>query len=387
MNSETPERCEVAVVGAGVVGLACALEAAERGLRVVVCERDDHAAGASVRNFGHGFVTGQDGEAFAEALLGRERWLELAPRAGFWAAATGSLVVARHADELAVCEELAADAARDAVVLTREQTLRRAPLAGDGLLGSLWCPLDVRVDQRAAPQALAALLERDYDARVRFGTAVHAVEGTTLRTSTGMVEADWVIVCPGAELDGVFADVLAAAGVGRVRLQMLTVAAPSASPVGPALLTGLSLLRYSAFAGCESVGKVRERLELDRPELLDAGIHLIVTQRPNGDLTLGDTHDYARTPSPFGDERLDELVLAEAAVLLGADRLRVLERWQGVYPHAPGRDLLVAAPRDGVRVVVVTSGIGMATAFGLAPRVVDDLLQPTTETTEEAYRS
>ena len=386
MIVESTERCDVAVVGAGIVGLACALEAAERGLDVIVCERDDRAAGASVRNFGHGFITAQYGEGFDTALVARERWLELSPRAGFWAAATGTVLVARHADELAVCEELAADDRRAARVLTRTELLRRVPVAAADVVGGLWCPLDVRVDQRAAPAGLAALLEREYRVDVRFATAVSQVEGTTLQTSAGKIAADHVVVCPGADIYSLFPEVFAAEGVGRVRLQMLTVAGPGGPPIDPALVTGLSMLRYPAFADCPSTSSVRERLERERPELLAAGIHLIVTRRPDGDLTLGDTHDYARTPAPFSEERLDDLVLAEATALLGRGPLRVRERWHGDYPHAPGRDFLVAAPRPGVRLVAITSGIGMTTALGLAPAVLNDLLDPVNAPNEEAHR-
>ena len=66
------------MVGAGIVGLAHALEARRRGLSVVVLDRDDRAVGASVRNFGHLFFTSvADGARCERAMLARERWLEL----------------------------------------------------------------------------------------------------------------------------------------------------------------------------------------------------------------------------------------------------------------------------------------------------------------------
>jgi hypothetical protein len=67
-------------------------------------------------------------------------------------------------------------------------------------------------------------------------------------------------------------------------------------------------------------------------------------------------------------------VLREAATLLGVPRLEVRERWHGVYPVAPGEPFMVSAPLPGVRVVEIVAGVGMTTALGLAPRVLDGLL-------------
>jgi hypothetical protein len=103
-------------------------------------------------------------------------------------------------------------------------------------------------------------------------------------------------------------------------------------------------------------------------------VNLLITQLPSGDLIVGDTHHYGRTADPFRDERLDELVLEEAAELLGVTSLTVLERWTGVYAAAQG-SFLVTTATQGATVVTVTSGIGMTTAFGLAQQVVGGLVR------------
>lgn len=74
---------DVCVVGAGIVGLAHALEARARGLIVTVLDRSQYGAGASVRNFGHIIVSAMaDGTVLDCALAGRELWIELGRRAG-----------------------------------------------------------------------------------------------------------------------------------------------------------------------------------------------------------------------------------------------------------------------------------------------------------------
>lgn len=377
LNGATPVRADVAIVGAGIVGLAHAVEAARRGLSVVVVERDHYARGASVRNFGHGYVTAQAGEAREAAVEARGRWLQLARDAGFWIVESGSVMVARGPEELAVMEEFAAVRQGEAHLLTPAEVLARVPVADDDLLGGLWTPMDCRIDPREAVGAIARWLALERGVTFLWGATALGAEPGLLRTSRGDIAADTVILATGHDLDRLYPDLAAEAGVRRCTLHMLRVASPGARAIEPALLTGLALLRYRGFAACPSLPALRERLACERPELLDAEVNLIVTQRPDGDLVVGDTHEYGSTSSPFQAEELDELILAEVRSLLGARSLRVLERWRGVYAHSPDREFLVAAPAERVRVVSVTSGIGMTTALGLAPRVFDDLLATT----------
>jgi FAD dependent oxidoreductase TIGR03364 len=366
---------DLCVVGAGIVGLAHAHEARRRGMRVALLERDRYAVGASVRNFGHAFVAGiGDGEDLECALRARERWLVLGDRAGIAPRTGGTLVVARAEDELAVLEGAAANPTRGARMLTAAQAGALAPIPTRELCGALHGTLDLSVDPRSAVAALAALLERDAGARVEWGAAVHEVAPGEVRAATVTVRAPRIVICPGPahrELPPLlrrgFEDLT------LCKLQMLRIAAPAGRRYAPAVMTALSMIRYPAFTGQLACEALRERLSTERPELLAAGIHLIVTQLPQGDLIIGDTHDYVDTPTPFRDERLDELLLAEARRLLGADAIEVRERWIGVYPSAPGRDFVETAPFEGARVVEVTSGLGMTMALGHAASVLDEL--------------
>ena len=379
---------DVCVVGAGILGLAHAFEARRRGLSVVLLERDGHAVGASVNNFGHLFAGSQpDGPLLELALAARERWLELAAAAELAIVREGTLIIARAADELAVLEQAAANPLRQALMLSAEQALARVPLARAGVLGALHSRLDLRVDPRTAVARLAALLSRDAGVTLLWRTHVHAVEPGRVDAMTAAgselcgvrVEAAAIVVCPGHDYDRLAPELRSGlTDLTRCRLQMLRVAAPAGRCYGPALATGLSLIRYPAFAAQAPAAGLAARLARERPELIAEGIHLLVTQRPDGDLIIGDSHRYGDTLDVFADERIDALLLAEAAALLGVPQLAVRERWLGTYTtraatpetYAP---FAVSRPMPTVRVVENVAGIGMTLAPGFAPVVLDEL--------------
>ncbi len=367
---------DICVVGAGIVGLAHAHEARRRGLRVALLERDRRPVGASVRNFGHVFLTSlADGADHAMGLRARERWLQLGTDAGLPLQRHGTVLIARAEDELAVLAGVAQDPARQARMLTPGEVAERVPIPVDGLLGGLHCELDLRVDPRSAAEQLAALLERDDGAEVHWKTHVHAVEPGIVHAGDLTVRAPLTLVCPGPDYRELPPNLrVGLESLTRCQLQMLRVAAPDGRRYGPAMATGLSMVRYAAFAAQPAAAALRKRLEAERPELLAAGIHLLVTQLPDGDLVIGDTHSYGDTLEPFGHEHLNELLLAEARTLLGVDRLDVRERWQGIYPSGTPGHFLITAPLPGVRVVEVISGLGMTLSLGKAPEILDELL-------------
>ncbi|MGC5025792.1 TIGR03364 family FAD-dependent oxidoreductase [Tsukamurella sp. DT100] len=364
MNTAT----DVLVVGAGVVGLAHAVEALDRGLTVTVVERDSRAVGASIRNFGHACVTGQTGDLAELAHLARERWLDLDGRAGLGARATGGLAVARHATELAVLEELAAARPGEVALRTADEVRSELPGGGaDDVVGGAALLADLRVDPRVTVARLAAWVDAQDGAEVRFGTAYLGFDGTRAHTSRGPIAAQRVIVCVGHDLDHLYPHLAEEHRVERCALQMARAADPGAV-VTPAVLTATSLLRYPAFAETTSAAALRTRMEADRPDLLDIDANVMFTQRPDGTLLIGDSHHTERTVAPFLDEAVTETLRAETARVLGVDRLRIIERWQGVYASSPLHPYLVAEPEERLSVRIVTSGVGMTIAHGLARR-------------------
>src|SRR5262249_53411729 len=69
---------DVAIVGAGIVGAACAAALAEEGLSVIVLDVNDFATGATAAGMGH-IVVMDDSEAqFALTSYSQKLWKRLA---------------------------------------------------------------------------------------------------------------------------------------------------------------------------------------------------------------------------------------------------------------------------------------------------------------------
>lgn len=373
MTPNAHPHVDLLVVGAGVVGLSHAAAAREKGLSVAVVDRDDRCVGASVRNFGHASITAQSDRALDLGRAGRDRWIALARQAGFWLAECGTVVLARTPDEAAVLEEFAAARGRDEVVLIdRSRIGDHLPSYDDAAVLAAHLPRDLRVDPREAMPSIAAWLAR-FGVRFHWSTTVGQVADGVVATSRGTMTADHVVVCVGHDLDYLAPHVAEDFEVRRCYLQMLEVEPPAARILEPALLSGLSMLRYPALRVCASAEAVRDRIRSSSPELLDNEINLMVTRRPDGALVLGDSHHYASTPDPFDAEEVAEMLIREGARLLGVDRLQVRRRWRGVYASSPQIGLLVHHTDARTHLVSVNSGVGMTVALGLGAEVVAGL--------------
>lgn len=371
------QRTDVLVVGAGIVGLAHALAAVRRGLTVRVLDRDAQANGASVRNFGFVTVTGQQaGDCWRRARRSRDVWAEVAPQAGIEVAHRGLVVAARRAEAESLLQAFVrTETGAECRLMTPAEARDRVPaLRADGLRAALWSPHELRVESRDAVPRLAAWLQNVHGVDIQRGVHVLSIDPPAIETTARRFEADNVIVCPGDDFLGLYAQRIAAYGLTRCALQMMRVMPGATTRLGAAVMSDFGLVRYLGYAELEPAIELRRAIERDEPEMLEHGIHLIAVQSPHDDsLVVGDSHHYATTPAPFGRDDVDSLILRELDRVLELPGRRVVQRWIGTYASSPDRTMLIDRPAERVRIVVVTSGTGASTAFGIAEDVFAEL--------------
>jgi FAD dependent oxidoreductase TIGR03364 len=379
----------VVIAGGGVLGTMHAVMARRRGFEVVQLEREAEARGASVRNFGLVWVSGRKGgPELSLALRARELWAELGalvPGIGFRAA--GSLTLASGDAELALLKEAAArpDADRREFELLDPAAVRAVnPALRGEFAGGLFCRADAIVEPRRVLPALRGYLtargegprgegprgEGQGGYEWLPGREVTEIAPNAVRDHTGAWHrCDLVVLCPGAAHTGVAGRYLARSGVSavrRVRLQMMQTE-PLAERITTALADGDSLRYYPAYdlPGREqlppqAVAAARARAQL-----------LLLVQRANGGLTIGDTHEYAE-PFAFDlDEGAYEHLRGRAEALLGAPIPPVRRRWAGVYsevnPAVAGHALYHRAEVEpGVILVTGPGGRGMTYSPAIA---------------------
>lgn len=197
---------DVIVVGAGVVGAACAYYAARAGLDVTVVDRGPVAGGTTGSGEGNILVSDKEpGPELELAVLSNRLWRSLAEHGGFEFEAKGGLVVAETDEIQRRLAELAADQGVEQVTLSGAELRDYEPqLAGD-LAGGVYYPQDAQVQPMLAA---ATLLRHGAESfghgtlRLRLGVTMTGFvrsgdRVTGVRTSQGDILGDAVINAAG----------------------------------------------------------------------------------------------------------------------------------------------------------------------------------------------
>ncbi len=358
-----------------------AVMARRRGLTVTHLEREPDGRGASVRNFGLIWVSGRRaGAELALALRARELWESVAadaPGTGFRPA--GSLTIASTEAELAVLRaaaELPDAKDREFELLSPADVVAVNPALGGDFLGGLWCRADAIAEPRVALPALRSFLARGGPGyEWRPGREAVELADRGVRDQFGQWhEGDLVVLCTGANFTGIAGPHLAATGalagapgsggtgLRRVRLQMLQTA-PFPGQLTTSVADGDSLRYYPAYDVPALAG-----LPPQPPVAAASKAQLLLVQRLDGSLTIGDTHEY---DEPFGFDVTEDAyghLLDRASALLGTALPPVRRRWAGVYSEVTGTAGLYhrSVVRPGVVLVTGPGGRGMTCSPAIA---------------------
>jgi len=144
MSSVTPD---VVIVGAGIVGAACAWECVQRGLRVTILEREIIGGGATAAGMGHIVVMDDSQPQFALTRFSQELWQKLRPElpADVEYEQCGTIWVAADDEEMAEAQRKQAFYSARGVpaeILDAHQLENCEPHLRKGLAGGLLVPED-----------------------------------------------------------------------------------------------------------------------------------------------------------------------------------------------------------------------------------------------------
>ena len=203
---------DVAVIGGGVVGLACALALAEEGASVCVLEREARLGhGTSTRNSGviHAGLYYPAGSLKATLCIeGRDRLYAFCEQHNVPHRRCGKVVVATSEAELPELQRLQERAAGNGVdcdIVDPAFIRRREPHALSAI-AALWSPLSGIVQAEALVKTLARLC-RERDVAMVVGSPLVAAQsshdGVALTTPHETIEAGTVVNAAGLYADQV----------------------------------------------------------------------------------------------------------------------------------------------------------------------------------------
>lgn len=371
---------DVAIIGAGIVGLAHGIAAAQQGLQVCVFERSHKAVGASIRNFGMIWPIGQPtGQLLKRALRTRQIWLDIAPKAGIAIEPSGSLHLAYRPDEMAVLEEFVQTREQSdtelALLSAAEVGTKSTAAVTDGLLGGLWSGTEAIINPRQALWTLPDYLTHAYGINFYFNQTVTEVRHPDFRVGGDRWQADLILICSGSDFETLYPHIYQQFPITKSKLQMMsTVPQPHHWRLGPSLCSGLTLTHYQAFAHCPSLTALKDRIQQETPHFPQWHIHVMVAQNATGELIIGDSHEYGLNPEPFDREEINSYILNYLQTFARFPDGAIAERWHGIYAKLPGRSELIIHPEPGVTIVNALGGAGMTLSFGLAEEVIASLV-------------
>jgi D-hydroxyproline dehydrogenase subunit beta len=346
---------DVAVIGAGIVGAACALEFARAGLRVAIIERDSVASGATGAAMGHVVVMDDSPAQLALTTWSQSLWRDLAPMlpASVEYYRPGTIWIASDDEEMAeVRRKHDAFAANDipCEILDSQALAEAEPSLRRPLAGALLVTDDAVLHPHRAAEYLIAEAQK-LGAQLITG---HAVMSAAYRRVT---------LANGDALQA--AHILNAAGSLATSI---TPGIPVRKRKGHIILTE----SYPGYAHHQLVElgylKSAHASEAD-------SVAFNVQPRLSGHLLIGSSRQYGNEDPGLDQHILDAMMRRAAFFMPRLSGLKTIRSWTGFRAATPDK-LPLIGPTDDPTVLLATGheGLGITTSLGTARLLADHLL-------------
>lgn len=338
------------IVGAGIIGAACAAELAERGMRVEVLDMHGIGGGATAAGMGHIVVMNDSPAEFALSAYSRDLWLTLAPqlrpcdafsRCGtLWVAADDEeWQAARAMHDAFVAQGVAAQLLDSAMLRASE------PALAPGMAGGLRIEHDSIV---YAPTVAAWLLTQSPAA-----ANIHV----RLATEVAAADAHGVTLANGERKQA--AHVIVANGIGAQKLVPLL---PLQPKKGHLLITDRypGLIRHQLL----ELGYIKSA-----HHAVGTSVAFNAQPRPTGQLLIGSSRQFDTTDPAVDMPVLAQMLQRAARYLPALPTLNGIRAWTGFRAASPDGLPLIGRMSDtepGPWLAVGHEGLGVTTSLATA---------------------
>ena len=347
-------RSDAIVVGAGIVGAACAAALARDGWRVTILERSFASSGTTSVGMGHLVVMDDSPEQLALTKYSLRQWRELTPTLDRRAEldACGTLWVAEDESQLAALRakrDLYATADVATEVLDPRALSEAEPNLRRDLAGALRVTNDSVV---YPPGATLGLLDdaRKHGAVLRDGIGVEAIVPNGVRLANEVLRADIVVN---------------AAGPWAPRL---TPALPITPRKGHLAITD----RYPTFCRHQIV----ELGYLTSAHVMTSeSVAFNIQPRSTGQVLIGSSRELVGWDAQINREILRRMLQRASQFMPRLGDLSVIRCWTGFRPATPDKLPLIGRwdPIPGLWIAAGHEGLGITTSLGTAQLLADQI--------------
>jgi D-hydroxyproline dehydrogenase subunit beta len=334
------QRHDAVVVGAGIIGAACANELAREGLDVLVLDSGRIGAEATAACMGHIVVMDDSPAQLALTSYSQKLWSDLSsslPKSCEFEL-SGTLWIASNDDEMeAVFNKRSLYAAHDlsVEVLNSKALIRHEPGLTEGLTGALRVPGDSVVYPTLCSQFLLDNI------KVREQSRVTKIESGLVHLTNGeLLESDAIVLAAGARSQSLIAELPVSPRKGHLAI----------TDRYPGLVTHqLVELGYLASAHSLEVGSVAFNVQ----------------PRQTGQLLIGSSREFVDFFKSINYEILAQMLGRACRYLPVLESLNIIRCWTGFRPCTPDSLPLIGPwpPMPGVFIAAGHEGLGITTSL------------------------